>query len=128
MIFIVDDDKWVVRAILILLRFAGFDARGFTSAEDFLNDAHVTGSDCIVLDLKMPGMDGFDLMKKFDILGINAKVIILTAYDDVANRQRAREMKAAAFLTKPVDDQALIDTIKWVLQGEDKGNTMRQSA
>jgi len=128
MVFIVDDDKGFVRAILILLRFAGFDARGFTSAEDFLNDAQVTGSDCIVFDLSMPGMDGFDLMKKFDILCINAKVIILTAYDDVANRQRAREMKAASFLTKPVDDQALIDTIKWVLQGEDKGNTMRQSA
>jgi FixJ family two-component response regulator len=128
MIFIIDDDKSVLRAISLLLRFAGFDVKGYSSAEEFLNEAHVTGSDCIILDLSMPGMSGFDLMAKLDMLGVNAKVIIITAFDDVENRQRARAVKASAFLTKPVDDQALIDTIKWVLQGEDKGNKMRQSA
>ena len=60
--------------------------------------------------------------------GINAKIIIITAFDDVRDRERALKMKAAAFLTKPVDDQALIDTIKWVLQGDNKEKKLRQPA
>ena len=128
MIFIIDNDKSVVRAISLLLRVAGFDVRGFSSAGEFLKELLIRDSDCIILDLSMPVMSGFDLMELLASKGINAKIIIITAFDDVENRERARKMKAAAFLTKPVDDQALIDTIKWVLQGYNKENKMRQSA
>jgi FixJ family two-component response regulator len=127
MIFIIDDDKSVVRAISLLLRVAGFDVRGFSSAGEFLKEPRITDSDCIILDLSIPGMSGFDLMEQRACGGNNASIIIITAFDDVENRERARKMKAAAFLTKPVDDQALIDTIKWVLQGENKKN-LRQPA
>jgi FixJ family two-component response regulator len=128
MIFIIDDDKSVVRALMLLLRVAGFHAEAFSSAEDFLKKSHITDSDCIILDLSMPGMNGFDLMERLTTREINAKIIIITAFDDAQNRERARKMSAAAFLTKPVDDQALIDTIKWVLQCEKKENNLRQSA
>jgi FixJ family two-component response regulator len=116
MIFIIDDDQSVLRALLLLLRSAGFDARAFSSAAEFLKQPQITESDCIILDLSMPGMNGFDLMEILTSRGINAKMIVITAYDDAQNRERARKMKAAAFLTKPVDDQALIDTIRWAAQ------------
>jgi FixJ family two-component response regulator len=116
MIFVIDDDQSVLRALLLLLRSAGFDARAFSSAAEFLKQPQLTENDCIILDLSMPGMNGFDLMEILISRGIDAKIIIITAYDDARNRERARKMKAAAFLTKPVDDQALIDAIRWAAQ------------
>ena len=116
MIFVIDDDQSVLRALLLLLRSAGFDARAFSSAVEFLAESRVSENDCIILDLSMPGMNGFDLMARLTSQGTNARIIIITAYDDVENRERAQKLKAAAFLTKPVDDQALIDTIKWTAQ------------
>jgi FixJ family two-component response regulator len=116
MIYVIDDDQSVLRAIMLLLRSAGFDARAFSSAAAFLNQTHIIESDCIILDLSMPDMNGFDLMTRLAAQGTNARIIIITAYDDAENRERAQKLKAAAFLTKPVDDQALIDTIKWTAQ------------
>jgi FixJ family two-component response regulator len=116
MIFVIDDDQSVLRAIALLLRSAGFDARPFASAAEFLAQARVSENDCIILDLSMPGMSGFDLMGKMAARGIHARVIIITAFDDAENREQALRLKATAFLTKPVDDQALIDTIKWTAQ------------
>ena len=116
MIFIIDDDQSVLRALLLLLQSAGFDARAFSSAAEFLKQPHIAEGDCIILDLSMPGMNGFDLMERLTARGIHARVIIITAFDDAENRERARRLKATAFLTKPVDDQALIDTIKWAAQ------------
>ena len=116
MIFVIDDDQSVLRALLLLLRSAGFDARAFSSAVEFLAQPRVSENDCIILDLSMPGMNGFDLMNRLAAQGTNARIIIITAYDDTENRERAQKLKAAAFLTKPVDDQALIDVIKWTAQ------------
>jgi FixJ family two-component response regulator len=116
MIYVIDDDQSVLRAIMLLLRSAGFDAKAFSSAAAFLKQTHIIESDCIILDLSMPGMNGFDLMAGLAAQGINTRIIIMTAYDDAENRERAQKLKAAAFLTKPVDDQALIDTIKWTAQ------------
>jgi FixJ family two-component response regulator len=115
MIFIIDDDQSMQRAFLLLLQAAGFDARGFSSATDFLKQAFISDNDYLILDLSMPGMSGFNLMESLASSGINAKVIIVTAFDDAENREKARKLKALAFLTKPVNDQALIDMIKWVL-------------
>lgn len=128
MIFLVDDDRSVVRAISLLLKSAGFDVSGFSSAEEFLEESHVTDCDCIILDLSMPRMSGFDLLERLEFRRISAKTIIITAFDDAGNRERARKMKAAALLTKPVDDQALIDTIKWVLEGDNDRKKLRQPA
>ncbi len=64
MIFIIDDDQSVLRAIVLLLRSAGFDVRAFSSAVEFLDQSRVSENDCIILDLSMPGMNGLDLMAK----------------------------------------------------------------
>jgi FixJ family two-component response regulator len=123
MIFIVDDDQSVQRAFLLLLHAAGFDAKAFTSAEEFLRYSRLSEGDCIILDLRIPGMNGFDLMEQLISKGIHIPIICVTAFDDVKSRERARELGAAAYFTKPVDDQALIDAINWAIQSEKKIKT-----
>ncbi len=116
MIFIIDDDQSMQKAFLLLMRAAGFDARAFSSAQEFLTYSSVGDNDCIILDLRMPGMSGFDLMEKLIAKGINTPVICVTAFDDAKSREQAGERGAAAYFTKPVDDQALIDAINWAVQ------------
>ena len=72
------------------------------------------------MDLRMPGMNGFDLMEKLISKGIHTPVICVTAFDDAKSREQARELGAAAYFTKPVDDQALIDAINWAVRSERK--------
>jgi two-component system, LuxR family, response regulator FixJ len=123
MISIIDDDQSVRNALLLLLQSAGFEARAFPSAANFQKHALIDSDDCIILDLRMPGMNGFDLMETLLSKRIHAPVICLTAFDDVKSRERARELGAVAYFTKPVDDQALIDTINWAIQTRKKTKT-----
>jgi len=123
MIFVIEDDQSMQRAFLLLLSAAGFDAKAFISAEEFLTYSSISDSDCIILDIRMPGMDGFDLMRKLLPKGINAPIICVTAFDDARSRELARELGAAAYFTKPVDDQALIDTINWACSTKRKITT-----
>jgi two-component system, LuxR family, response regulator FixJ len=120
MIFIIDDDHSMQRAFLLLLQAAGFNAMAFSSAQEFLIYSPVSDDDCIILDLRMPVMNGFDLMKKLISRGVHTPVICVTAFDDAKSREQARELRAAAYFTKPVDDQALIDAINWAIQSEKK--------
>jgi CheY-like chemotaxis protein len=78
--------------------------------------SNVTDNDCIILDLRMPGMNGFDLMKKLRAKCIQIPIICVTAFDAAESREQAQELGASAYFTKPVDDQALIDAINWATQ------------
>jgi FixJ family two-component response regulator len=78
----------------------------------------VIDDDCIILDLHMTGMSGFDVLRNLSLREKKVPVIVVSAFDDAQNRERARECGARAFFRKPVDDQALIDTINWVLEGK----------
>ena len=111
MIFIIDDDRSIKNAFFLLLRSAGFAARAFSSAQEFMDYPDFSNGDCIILDLRMQGMNGFELMKKLISEGIHTPVICVTAFDDAKNREKARELGSAAYFTKPVDDQALIEAI-----------------
>jgi len=108
------------RAFLLLMRAAGFEVKAFSSGEEFLTYSHISDNDCIILDLRMPRMNGFDLMKTLIAKGIHTPVICITAFDDATSRERARELGAAAYFTKPLDDQALVDAINWAIQSEKK--------
>jgi FixJ family two-component response regulator len=114
-IYIVDDDEAVRTALLLLMRAAEFEAQVFASAEELLERANFTHHDCIILDLRMPGMDGFELLGKLSSAEIEVPVIVVSAFDDRQSRARARSMGARAYFLKPVDDQALIDAIQWSL-------------
>ena len=115
LVYVIDDDGSVRRAFQLLFRSADFDVQTFCSAEEFLESASLSDDSCIILDMRMPGMTGLDLQKKLVSQRIRIPVIVVSAYDDAPARDLARELGAVAFFRKPVDDQALIDAILWVL-------------
>jgi FixJ family two-component response regulator len=75
---------------------------------------------CIIIDIRMPGLTGFDLQRKLEAQGIRIPVIVISASDDAQVREQARELGAVAFFRKPIDDQALLDAIWWAISGVNK--------
>jgi len=120
-IYVIDDDESVRRSFERLLRSAKLDAKTFSCAEEFLNSLRENETGCIIMDLRMPGLTGFDLQKKIASQGIRMPVIVISASDDAQSRERVRELGAVAFFRKPVDDQALLDAIFWAIGGKGKG-------
>jgi len=110
-VFVVDDDESVRRALERLMRSVGFDVRVFASAEDFLNQGCLNISGCLVLDVRMPQMDGLELQDRLIASGSQIPVVFITAHDDVSTRKRAMKAGAVAFIQKPFDDQVLLDAI-----------------
>ena len=113
MVYLIDDDDSVRRALQRLLRSAGFEVKAFSSAEAFLKSENLDVRACLVLDIRMPGLTGFDVQEKLASMGIRIPVITVSAFDDAETRERARKLGAVAFFRKPVDGQALIDAIHW---------------
>jgi len=115
LVYVIDDDDSVRRAFQLLLQSADFDVEAFRSAEEFLEAASLGDDSCIILDMRMPGLTGVDLQKKLAARKIKIPVIVVSAYDDAAMRDLARDLGAVACFRKPVDDQALLDAILWTL-------------
>ena len=115
MVYLIDDDESVRRALQRLLRSAGLDVRAFASAEEFLQSGNLSQIACIVLDIQMRGLTGFDLQEKLVSMGIRIPTIAVSALDDARTRERARQLGAVAFFRKPVDGQALLDAIWWAI-------------
>lgn len=112
-IFIIDDDASVRRALCRVMASAGLECESFDSAEEFMAAPHPAVSGCIVADMTMPGMSGLELKPLLDAAGIFFPLILLTAHDNEEMRTAARNAGAAAYFRKPVDTQALLDTIQW---------------
>jgi FixJ family two-component response regulator len=111
----VDDDYSVRDGLATLLDISGFNVCTFSCGDDFL--AHpLSDSGCILLDVRMPGMDGLQVQKKLSSRGNKLPVIFLTAYSDVPRIVDAMKEGAEDFLIKPVDGDALIERIKTVLE------------
>jgi len=113
MIYIVDDDESVRTNLARLMRSAGFSARTFASAEEFLASANIFEPGCLLLDVTLPGLSGLQLQAELKQRGINLPVIAVSARDDSETSGMARQLGARCFFRKPVDDQALIDAIQW---------------
>jgi two-component system response regulator FixJ len=107
---------------MVVLQSAELEAQCFSSAEEFLESTNPGDGDCIVLDLLMPGMSGYDLVMKLASQGNKVPIIVVSALLDGEFFHQARKLGALAFLGKPVDDQVLIDTIHWALEGENNEN------
>lgn len=121
MVYLIDDDESVRRALQRLLRSAGLDVMAFASAEEFLESGNLSQKACIVLDIQMRGLTGFDLQEKLASKKIRIPTIAVSALDDAETREHARKLGAAAFFRKPVDGQALIDAIHWAIGEAKKG-------
>ncbi len=113
MVYVIDDDESVRKALKRLLRSADLDVETFSSAEEFLSNSRQDQKACIVIDIRMPGLIGFDLQKRLLSQAVPMPVIVISASDDVQTREHARELGAVNFFRKPVDDQALLDAIWW---------------
>ncbi len=110
-IHVVDDDDSLRAALLRLIGAAGFEARGYASAGDFLLQPPPEGPGCLLLDLRMPGPSGVDLQTALQRQGIDLPVVFMTGYGDVASSVRAMKAGAVDFLTKPVERDALFDAL-----------------
>jgi two-component system, LuxR family, response regulator FixJ len=112
---IVDDDASLRRSLRNLLMSVGFPVETFESAEAFLESAHQDTIGCLVLDVRMAGISGLDLLSQLVASGSRTPIIVLTAHADAETRRRALAAGAAAFLEKPVRSADLLDAIRTAL-------------
>ncbi len=115
-IFIIDDDVSVCRALGVLLGTYGFTVDTYTSAEDFFRAVPNSVAGYLVLDIHMPGLDGWETLQCLIKSGSRRPVIIISADKNGGLRERALKAGAVGFLQKPFNDQALVDLINVVVR------------
>ena len=111
LIAVVDDDKSVGKALNRLLRSAGLSVETFISGSEFLKSLQNHTPDCVVLDLQMPQVDGFEVQSRLAQMGAPVPVVAMTGWDIPGTCEQAMEAGATAYLRKPIDDRALLDAI-----------------
>src|SRR2546422_2314519 len=116
LVSIVDDDISVRRSTRRLLCSSGLRAEAFASAEDFLQSGHVGETACLLLDVRMPGMDGLELQRRLAETDRIIPIIFLSARASEEEERRALRAGAANFLRKPVSKEALLHAIRTVLE------------
>src|SRR6266550_3120985 len=114
-IHVVDDDDSLRTALTRLLRAAGYEVRGYTSAGAFLLAKPTHSPGCVVLDVRMPGPSGLDLQEEFCRRDEALPIIFLTGYGDIPMSVRAMKAGAVDFLTKPVQRAALLTAVQSAL-------------
>jgi FixJ family two-component response regulator len=110
-IYVVDDDISVCRAMKILIETHGFTAKTFTKAEDFLSVKHPRGSSCLILDLSLPEMNGLQLQEKMSQQGLNIPIIFISGRGDIPKSVKAMKAGAIDFLPKPFTQKDLLNAI-----------------
>jgi FixJ family two-component response regulator len=108
---VLDDDQPIRKALMRLLRSAGFEVEVYSSGAGLLEAVNRHVPDCLVLDLHMPGLSGFDVMARLSHAGVHLPVVVITGYDTPETRAQALGMGASAYLAKPFDEGALLDAI-----------------
>lgn len=114
-ISVVDDDESIRDSTRTLLRSAGFDVKTFGSAELFLDSDTLAETECIVLDIRMPGMGGLELQQRLNGSHAGVPIVFLTAHDDAKSRKLALEGGAVDFLCKPFQANSLVSAIQTAL-------------
>jgi RNA polymerase sigma factor (sigma-70 family) len=117
-VYLIEDDADLRESLAALLEVSGFSARGFASAEDFLEKGTAERPACAVVDLRLPGMSGLDLQKKLHAEQPHLPVIVVTGHGDVATARSALRTGALDFLEKPVQPKELIDAVTAALESD----------
>jgi len=115
LIAVVDDEEPVRIALRRLLRSAGLDVETFPSGVEFLESLLTRRPDCVLLDLHMPLMNGFEVQARLAESSAPVPVVIITGHDSTETRDRALAGRPVAYLRKPVNDQTLLDAIELAL-------------
>lgn len=114
-IAIVEDDSGMREALQRMLTAAGFDARSYGSAEEFLTASACPNLGCLVADIHLPGVSGLDLQRRLVEAGRDQPVIFITAHDTVGVRREADALGAVAFLVKPFEGRLLLKAVQEAL-------------
>jgi FixJ family two-component response regulator len=118
-ISVVDDDESLRRSVGNFLRSVGFRVETFASAEDFLSSARRESTGCLVLDVRMTGMSGLDLLRHLAAGNVRVPAVVLTAHGDEEMRRRCLGAGAVAFLDKPFHAEALLDAVQRAMGGHE---------
>jgi FixJ family two-component response regulator len=118
LISVIDDNESIRVTTTLLIESFGFRATAFESAEAFLKSGRLSDTSCLVVDVRMPGMNGLELQSGLAASGCHIPIIFITAYDNKESRERAMRGGAVAFLGKPYNDKELLQSIRSALRGE----------
>ena len=116
LVSVVDDDESVRESLPDLLTEFGFEARAFSSAQEFLASDCINQTGCLILDIAMPGMTGLDLQRELQLREQKIPIVFITAQADGALRATAFEAGAVDFLLKPFSDTALLASVETALR------------
>ncbi len=124
-VFIVDDDPSIRKSLDRLIRSAGLAVETFATAHEFLERHSHKGPSCLVLDIKMPGLNGLELQEKLLSQEYAMPIIFITGHGDIPMTVKAIKKGAIDFLSKPFDDKDLLDAVHEALQTDSKAWTVR---
>jgi FixJ family two-component response regulator len=114
-VLVIDDDAAVRTAIVGLLKSVGLRSESFGTAQEFLTSERADGPSCLVLDIRLPGINGLDFQSQLADAGVHIPIIFITGHGDIPMTVRAMKSGAVEFLTKPFRDQDLLDAINQAL-------------
>jgi FixJ family two-component response regulator len=121
LVFIVDDDPSVRKAMGRLIRSLGFEAEVFASAEELLEYEHLDAGACLLVDVRMPGMSGPALQQRLSSLGCRIPMVFVSGGGDVGAQTAAMAAGAAGFLHKPFAEQRLLEAVQEAIHGDCSG-------
>ena len=122
-VFVIDDDDLVRAAIQGMLKSVGLRCETFGTTQEFLRSERPDGPNCLILDVRLPGISGLDFQRELADAGIRIPIIFITGHGDIPMTVKAMKSGAVEFLTKPFRDQDLLDAINQAL---DRDRVMRQ--
>jgi len=126
MVYVIDDDAFVRSAIQGLLKSVGLRSETFGTPQEFLRSKRADGPGCLVLDVRLPGINGLDFQRELADTGVRIPIIFITGHGDIPMTVKAMKSGAVEFLTKPFRDQDLLDAIHQALD-RDRMSRQQQS-
>jgi FixJ family two-component response regulator len=122
-VFVIDDDALIRAAIQGMLKSVGLRAEAFATPQEFVESKRPDGPSCLVLDVRLPGVNGLDFQRQLADAGVRIPIIFITGHGDIPMTVKAMKSGAVEFLTKPFRDQDLLDAIQQAL---DRDRVTRQ--
>jgi FixJ family two-component response regulator len=117
-VYVIDDDARVRASVQGLLKSAGLHSVGYETAEQFWREEAADGPSCLILDVSLPGMSGLDFQQQLRRAGRSIPIIFITGHGDIPMSVKAIKSGALAFLTKPFEDQDLLNAVEEALAGD----------
>jgi FixJ family two-component response regulator len=114
-VFVIDDDPSIRTSVQGLLKSASLRSKSFGTAEEFLRNKEPEGPSCLVLDVNLPGVNGLDFQRQLADAGIQIPIIFVTGHGDIPMTVKAMKSGAVEFLTKPFEDQDLLNAVQQAL-------------